>query len=97
MPLLLLIDLLMSSCPLEWSVSAPADVLIVTVEPHTRETYDANAILVIWGQIILLAVFTIWARTVGPRFRPDQLSDLTWKDLLLLLLGMLVTVILLIQ
>ncbi len=55
--------------------------------------YGAAAILMIWGQIMSLAVLTIWARGVGPRFRPDQLSDLTWKDLLIFLSGILVLVI----
>lgn len=38
----------------------------------------------LWLQYISLAAYTIWARGVGPRFRPDQLSDLTWRELLLL-------------
>lgn len=36
-----------------------------------------------WLQLISISIFTIWARGVGPRFRPDQMSDLTWKDMLI--------------
>ncbi len=57
----------------------------------------APAIVYVWGQIIALAILTIWARGVGPRFRPDQLSDLTWKDLLPTLLTILVIALLTIQ
>lgn len=42
-----------------------------------------------WGHIICLAILTIWARGVGPRFRPDQLSNLTWKDLIVFIAGLL--------
>ena len=35
------------------------------------------AVIFVWAQLISLAAFTIWARGVGPRFRPDQMSDLT--------------------
>lgn len=51
--------------------------------------YGATNILVIWIQIMSLAILTIWARGVGPRYRIDQLSDLAWKDLLLFLGGFL--------
>lgn len=42
----------------------------------------------LWVQTISCATFTIWARGVGPRFRPDQLSDITWKDILIILFFM---------
>jgi hypothetical protein len=35
------------------------------------------AIIIVWAQIMGIAVYTIWARGVGPRFRPDQMSGLT--------------------
>jgi hypothetical protein len=35
------------------------------------------ATIALWLQFICLAAYTIWARGVGPRFRPDQMSDLT--------------------
>lgn len=35
------------------------------------------ALIALWLQFICLAAYTIWARGVGPRFRPDQMSDLT--------------------
>lgn len=44
----------------------------------------------VWLHIICLAILTIWARGVGPRFRPDQLSTLTWKDLILFICGLLI-------
>lgn len=69
---------------------ALADINVLVVEADTYHRYDANGMLIIWGQIISLAILTIWARGVGPRFRPDQISDLTWKDLLVFLLGVLV-------
>lgn len=47
----------------------------------------------LWLQFIGIATYTIWARGVGPRFRPDQMSDLTWKDLLFFLVGLLVLII----
>ena len=76
---------------------APTDTLSHAVEMPQNKVYDANAILIIWGQIISLAILTIWARGVGPRFRPDQLSDLTWKDLVLFLGTMLVISALMMQ
>ena len=51
------------------------------------------ALVWLWLQFIGLATYTIWARGVGPRFRPDQMSDLTWKDLLFFLAGLLALVI----
>lgn len=51
------------------------------------------ALIFIWVQFIGLATYTIWARGVGPRFRPDQMSDLTWKDLLFFLAGFLVLIV----
>jgi NADH:ubiquinone oxidoreductase subunit H len=50
-------------------------------------------ILVVWIQLMAMAVMTIWARGVGPRFRPDQLSDITWKDLLIFLVINLIILI----
>ena len=47
----------------------------------------------LWCLITTIAILTIWARGVGPRFRPDQLSDLTWKDLLLFLAALLILVL----
>ena len=51
------------------------------------------ALICVWLQFIGLATYTIWARGVGPRFRPDQMSDLTWKDLLFFLVGLLVLLV----
>lgn len=56
---------------------APEEIITFMREVNPREQYDANAILTIWGQITALAIFTIWARSVGPRFRPDQMSTIT--------------------
>ncbi len=42
--------------------------------------------------MVLVSVFTIWARGVGPRFRPDQMSNFTWKDGLIFIGGCLVAV-----
>lgn len=69
----------------------PLDVLVTAeiTEPYFTH-YNATAMLILWTQIISLAILTIWARGVGPRFRPDQLSDLTWKDLLIFLGGLLI-------
>jgi hypothetical protein len=36
-------------------------------------------------QVFFLVVISIWARAAGPRFRVDQLSNLTWKNLLIYL------------
>lgn len=52
-------------------------------------SFSATALLTLWIQLISIAILTIWARGIGPRFRPDQLSDLTWKDLLIYLSGIL--------
>ena len=49
-----------------------------------------------WVCVTIIAVLTIWARGVGPRFRPDQLSNITWKDILILLGGLLVIVLILV-
>jgi NADH:ubiquinone oxidoreductase subunit H len=49
-----------------------------------------------YAQIIFISVFTIWARGVGPRFRPDQMSDLTWKDLIIYVGCYLIAVIIVI-
>ena len=46
-----------------------------------------------WVGIICLSVSTIWARGVGPRVRPDQLSELVWTCLLPLLAGLLLFLI----
>lgn len=61
-------------------------------EAPTGET-STWALVALWLQFICLAAYTIWARGVGPRFRPDQMSDLTWKDLLFFLVGLLVLVL----
>lgn len=50
-------------------------------------------LILLWCKIVTASIFTIWARGVGPRLRPDQLSDLTWKDSLLNLLGFLIIII----
>lgn len=50
-------------------------------------------VILLWCKIFIASIFTIWARGVGPRVRPDQLSDITWKDFLLNLLGFLILVI----
>lgn len=42
-----------------------------------------------WFQFAAFGISIIWARGVGPRLRPDHLSDLTWKDFLLFLTGFL--------
>lgn len=49
--------------------------------------------ILLWCKLFIASIFTIWARGVGPRARPDQLSDMTWKDFLLNLLGFLIIVI----
>jgi hypothetical protein len=36
-------------------------------------------------QVFGCVVISIWARAAGPRFRVDQLSNLTWKNLLIYL------------
>lgn len=41
------------------------------------ENDSSWALICVWLQFIGLATYTIWARGVGPRFRPDQMSDLT--------------------
>lgn len=46
-----------------------------------------------WMQVIGLAIVSIWARGVGPRFRPDQLSNIAWKDLLILLVSLLLLIL----
>jgi hypothetical protein len=57
---------------------------------YDETPYMAKEILNMWSSVVLLAIMTIWSRGVGPRFRPDQLSDLTWKDLLIFLLGAII-------
>lgn len=37
----------------------------------------AFKMFIFWVKILSLTLLTIWARAVGPRFRPDQLSDVT--------------------
>jgi NADH:ubiquinone oxidoreductase subunit H len=49
-------------------------------------------LFIMWFQIISLGVLTIWARGVGPRFRPDQMSEITWKDILIYLTGIFLIV-----
>ena len=51
------------------------------------------SLLLIWLGIISIAVFTIWSRGVGPRFRPDQMSDLVWKDVVIYLFIVLVIIL----
>ncbi len=70
---------------------------LVEINTEWYNRYNGGAILTMWGQLMSIAILTIWARGVGPRFRPDQLSDLTWKDLLLFLGSLLCTVIIIIQ
>lgn len=41
--------------------------------------------LILWFQILFILILSIWARASGPRFRPDQTLNLTWKDLLVTL------------
>jgi hypothetical protein len=50
---------------------------------------SSHDLFVMWAQMISVAILTIWARGVGPRFRPDQMSELTWKDILIYLIGCL--------
>lgn len=59
------------------------------------EQYDWPNILILWAEIIGLAILTIWARAVGPRFRIDQMHELTWKDLLVVLTTIVLTLSLL--
>ena len=52
----------------------------VTIE----KSQSFDTLFVKWLKILALAVSTIWARGVGPRTRPDQLSDITWTILIIL-------------
>ena len=58
-----------------------------------EETFNPLDLFYIWLQVFFFGIITIWARGVGPRFRPDQLSDLTWKDLVIYLLGIVLVVL----
>jgi NADH:ubiquinone oxidoreductase subunit H len=53
----------------------------------------AAGLLILWLQYAAVAVYTIWARGVGPRFRPDQVSDVTWRDFLVFLAAGLAAVL----
>lgn len=46
-----------------------------------------DVFLILWLQSALILVLSIWARASGPRFRPDQLFTVTWKDLMIALSG----------
>lgn len=47
----------------------------------------------LWLQVISLGILTIWARGMGPRFRPDQLTEIVWRDMLIYLGGLLILVL----
>lgn len=55
----------------------------------SRVVFIFCRILILWIKLILCSLLTIWARGVGPRTRPDQLSDWTWKDILIFLFSCL--------
>ena len=59
------------------NIPSLATTTTIIVEAPRRDQYDANAIIILWSQIMSIAILTIWARGVGPRFRPDQISDVT--------------------
>ena len=56
-------------------------------------SYIFSKIIILWVKLIICSIFTIWARGVGPRFRSDQMSDWTWKDILVILVSFLVMII----
>ena len=58
-----------------------------------KESFLIQKLFVLWIKTITCAILTIWARGVGPRFRVDQMSDLTWKDLLVILIGFLFVIL----
>lgn len=64
------------------------NILVLKVKSGKSGVFNGDLIW-IWIQLICFGAFTIWARGVGPRFRPDQLSDITWKDILIILIGLL--------
>lgn len=39
--------------------------------------------ILIWMQSLVILIFSIWARAAGPRYRPDQVHEITWKDILI--------------
>ena len=51
-------------------------------EPAPFYTSD---LFVFWALVIGVAVITIVVRGVGPRLRPDQFSNWTWRDILAML------------
>lgn len=70
------------------------DIIHADLKGSELKHYSYYDLVYIWLSIIGLAFITILARGIGPRFRIDQLSDLTWKDLLILLVGLLFIIIL---
>lgn len=44
-------------------------------------------------QVFFVVIITIWTRAAGPRFRLDQLVNITWKDIFLYLSLFLFTLI----
>ena len=86
-------DVFLSWIPQSVIDASPEEALEQIHELSANIRCDANAMVILWGTIIALAVLTIWSRAVGPRFRIDQLNDITWKDLLPFLIGFLLLVV----
>ncbi len=69
----------------KYFIYVPISSLIIFRE-YTKSTF---MLFICWVQVTGIAILTIWARGIGPRVRPDQLSDLVWKDLIIILIGLL--------
>ena len=44
-------------------------------------------------QVLFIILVSIWSRAAGPRMRPDQLSDITWKEFFVLISSFILLVL----
>ena len=65
------------------------DLIDFEIYKKDAPIYIFFKIIILWLKMIICSIFTIWSRGVGPRFRTDQMSDISWKEVLVLLIGLL--------
>lgn len=67
--------------------------LFLDMNDISKNSYYKYDLLAIWFKVLFIGIITILARGIGPRTRPDQLSDFTWKDIVIFLFGFLIMLI----
>lgn len=67
-------------------------ILFVELYCFFNTSFNDYDLVHLWLGVVMVGIVTILARGVGPRSRPDQLSDLTWKDIIIILVSTLIVI-----